>query len=551
VGGLGYKAYQRYEDVETFLSHAGRHAVDSLGGMGIPGLTWNSRDAYRTYDKDVKRKGAAAGSVGAAIIAGALATQWRRGGYSAFGLDKSALGRPLARLAIGGMLTGGLVSSVYNASRNAADDGDLRMTLTTVGAFAGAFGGYLIGKRTTGLAASIAAGAGLAVGAGAGYAGGGFTRFAPSQHGQHHPLSSLRPDRVLEPLERPRLASHPALAALRGGWNHFAEEGPLTQGATFGKAWKQRDQVRNRYTTPELAGAMVGDLAALTLMGTGSLAVTLRVLNKSNAKILDSPIARLSDTLSLPARTIGFVKNAGVASRIHQIDDKIEREAAEAAFRGKVGDKKQEKYLRFAQRLHKHKGRWPEALYLFTGAMVGYTVYEAYKGGRGSKLGAPNGPVSAGIAGAGILGATVALRTRAPFIKSLPPKFRMATAFGTSTALWAAIVGVRGSLEQFAGDSAELHRRRKFSPSSPVAGAFVGAGTLAGAVGGARLLRGLNLGGAGGLRLPAGITVPRWLPGGIELSRSTVLGAGLGGFGGTMTATAFAPLVAGQPRSGV
>lgn len=517
---VGSFAWERYNDVNAVTGTMARHAIDSVGGLGLPGLTWNSRNAYRhDYPADdergeLKRRSAAAGDIVGLLATGVLANQWRKTGYSSFGA-RGPSGVAM-RVGIGAMLAGGSAASARKIVQNAIDDGELGMTLATPAGVAGAILGHRLGGAGNAARTARVIGAGLS-GAAAGYAafrlGSGPLRFSQGHIGEPAPYEVPPLDGKLAPA-----------AFARGAWNHFAEEGPLTQGATFGRAWKQRDHVRDRYTTPELAGALVGDVGALALMGTGALAVTLRTMGQSRADVLQTPLGRAATALSVPARFVGWTRRVGNGYKLLNMtaDERAAALSKQAAEKGHLGLRRAERGLRLAQKLqHNYRGRAPELLYLATTGIVGLTLYDAYRSGRWSKSGIPDGPTTAALAAAGMTGAAGLLTWKSSALQALPLKLRVPTAALTAAALYAGVAMVRGSVEQLATDANELHRRRPVEQAGIASGLTVGGG-VGGALVGIRAARGLHYLGTG-----------------------PVVGAVAGTVAGSALAYGFAPLVAG------
>ncbi len=425
---------------DDFTGHAARHMVNDLAGAGIPGEVWNSRNAYRTKYNDVQRAGASAGDAGAVVAAVAIGLGWHQRGYSFFGRTGARLA--FGRAVLGSMLIGGAVAGLRNTINNIQDDHHFG----GIGAAAGAAIG-LIAMRKFRPTPWIAVGGVVAAGTAGWFAG-----HARKINGGEKEKTPIAPN-----------AKYPGglLGFTRGAFVHFAEEGPLTQGVSFGNAWEEREAFEKRYQDEERWGGMTGDMIAAGFAGGGSLVVANRVLGRDTSRLQNSRLIKLGNSMSVPSHIVGKLKDLPDLDDIVKgaPGDHLLDETGKKLSSGKVGVKLQEDIVNFfTKRSLKYRGRFPELLYLGGAALAAYTIYEAWDAGENGKSPVANGAASAGIMG-GILGlSTLLIATKHPNIRRLPNPVGPGMALATSAAVGAAMMMVRGPVENFIQGAKFMHK---------------------------------------------------------------------------------------------
>lgn len=482
---FGLKGYNNtYGAVENFAGVAARHAIDSLPGMGIPSHTWNGRDAYRNDYTPVKRAGAALGDFGSVALAGVLAFAWTKSGFKVG--NTTGMLQLAGRIGGSAILLAGAAAGVRKTIHNTFDDGHLG----GIGLGAAAVGTMFTLRNVRPKSwLGIGAVAGAVLGAGfIGYQAASHIRFGKGNLGKPAASSSPRLDGNLLPV-----------AAARGFFNHFLEEGPATPGVTFGKAWKEPDAFRKRYTEHEQYGGMAGDLGAAILGGTSGLVVVSRVLGRNPKPILHSRIAQLANEISIPGRVINRALDIGRTKELVTTDtaDRIIGIAENAINRPSVGQQTAEQVI---EKVDKHalnyKGKIPELLYLAGIGLAGWSIYDAWDHGENNKNGFMSGPLSAGITGGLIVGGAFAISRLVPGIKDMPGKTRWARSLLASTAVVAGINMMRSPIESFVDEA--LHMHKKHPVKSPfTAGAFAVGGAAGGALLGYKAANLLAFGGRG------------------------------------------------------
>lgn len=450
--------------VEDVLSTAGRHAVSNIAGLGLPGETWNVREAYRTRYNQEERIGGAVGDTGTIAAVAIMANAWRT---SRFGVPKLGMVPPLVVRAGGMALLGlGAASGVRRTAQNVADDGHPGMVAATAAALGAAFvtrnvPGKVIGKLVT---------LGSAVGAGV---------------AAHHVASRWGTgdgnlDERIRGGGAPTLEGKPIRGAARGFWNHFVEAGPLSQGSGFGNEWDQVGAMRRRYTDAELAGGMLGDGAGALMIGTGAVVVGGRILGRPEQGVLErTRLAQLSVDLSLPAQVVGKLKDVGTLAKVPQ------SAADEVVGQLRANPRWNERFLeslwrQFGGRVTEFDGRVPQLAYALGTGMLVYTLADAYATGEGGKNARIPGVESAAISGALVLGGAGAIAWKAPSVRRLAPALRPAVATILSAAAFGAISQLREPVGSYLDGADMLHERRDGARLGVPGAGLVAAGAVGG-----------------------------------------------------------------------
>ena len=464
--------------VSKVLSAVGRHSINNLGGLGIPGHAWNVRDAYRTSYDDDKRLGAAVGDALTVGVAALMLRAWHARQFATPAVWN--LPRPLVVSAGLALLGVAATSGIANSVHDAQDDGDLR----GLGTAAGIVGAVLVSRMVPGTWPSritlVAGGAAAAV---AGYHLGRRVEVGPGHLGEDVPEAS-------------RLEHAPPLAAARGAWTHFVEAGPLSQGTGFGKSWGQVADMRRRYTDAELAGGMTGDVLAGTIVGTTALVATGRVLGRAQtSRLTQSPLARLGMELSIPARVVNKLRDTGALVNIVPGSAEAELAAIAARTGEHVGASRTERWWgQISGMALEYDGAVPQLLYLAGAGLFVWTLLDAYNAGENSKNGRVDGGASAAITGVGILGGAALVAKYAPGVRELPRAVKPGVALIAASACAAAISLLREPVGSFIDGAVELNQRRG-ATIDPLSVGVTATGALAGAVVGARAAKLMSFGG--------------------------------------------------------
>jgi len=460
----------RLQDV---LGHAGRHAANNIGAVGIPGMTWNVREAYRTRYNADQRMGAALGDAVTIGVAAMLLGAWQRKQFAVpaiLGLPPTAI-----RVVAIGALGMGVANSIVRTVQNTRDDGNLGM----LGASIAVMGSVLLTRNVPGKVQGKVAMIGAAAIAGiAGHWLGSQVRLGAGHLGQAAP----RPDSE-------KLPGHPLLAGLRGTFNHFVEAGPISQGTSFGKSWHQTQAMQERYTDGELAGGMVGDVIAGAFVGTSALVVGARVLGRPEAdRLRRSTLSRLSMELSVPGRIIGKLKDVGSLATVeaNAIPDIIAR-TADSATQLRWAQRTQEDLLRKVKdRVINFKGKRPDLLYAFGAGIFALTLWDAYYAGSDKKNSNIGGPAAAALAAAGMITGAALVSRYAPIVKDLPASVRPGMSLVTAAAVVAAVQMLREPIGSFVDGARFLHQRRNGVQLNAASVGMVGLGGVAGGLLGVR-----------------------------------------------------------------
>lgn len=454
--------------VEDFGGIAGRHAIDSVPGMGLPSHTWNSRNAYRTDYTPTKRAGAALGDFSAIAMAGVLAYTWRRSGFSVGNLHGAALGA--ARLGGALALGAGAISGGYKAFNDVIDDGHLG----GLGLATASLGTMFLLRHSrpkTWPGIGVAAATLIAAGA-AGWIIGKQAKFSDGHVGEPAEADTVKLEGKLLPL-----------GALRGFWNHFLEESPATPGVTFGNSWREPRAFREDYSDHERFGGMAGDLTAAVIGGTSGLVVMNRVLGRNSDAILHSKVARFANTISVPGRVIDRIRDVGRAKELVQstTSEKVSTIADNTINHPGVGEQTAEQIKRIAeQKAVNFRGKVPQLLYLAGIGLAGYTIYDAWDHGDNNKNGFMSGELSAGVAAAFIGIGAIAIAKTVPFVKNLPGKTKPAVALLTASAVGAGASMLRSPIESYIDEALYMHKRHPIT-NPLIAAGISGLGAVAGA----------------------------------------------------------------------
>lgn len=265
----------------TVASTATRHMLDANVTFGQSSDRFNARDRYRRTYRAEQRLGAGLGSaLGVALPVSAGIAWLQRGlrvpgvsGHSDAAITGLAKANPRG-LSPGAMQAAGRVAGIAALGLATAvgvrktveitqDDGNLGAAGAATGVLAGAAGGIAVGKRFGGKIAAVSAGLGALAGGVAGGVAGRAVRIGDGNIGKEHAQAA----------QVDAGAADRVRSFARGGFNHFNEVGPATQGISFGYRWGMREAVQKRYSNAERAGAMHGDLLAAGILGSGALAI--------------------------------------------------------------------------------------------------------------------------------------------------------------------------------------------------------------------------------------------------------------------------------------
>lgn len=266
----------------TVASTATRHMLDTNVTFGQSSDRYNARDKYRREYSDQQRLGAGIGTALGVALPVTAGIAWMQRGLKVPGItgQADAIANGLAKAnprglspaamqnvgRVAGLAALGLAAGVgvKKSIEITQDDGHLGAVGTATGIIAGTAGGLAAGRMfKAGKYAPLVSGAGAIIGGVAGHFGGKAVKLGESQIGKEHVQAPQVDKGALD-----RIGSF-----ARGGFNHFNEVGPASQGISFGNQWGMRETVQKQYSNAERAGAMHGDLLAAGIMGGGALAV--------------------------------------------------------------------------------------------------------------------------------------------------------------------------------------------------------------------------------------------------------------------------------------
>ncbi|MEO6866639.1 MAG: hypothetical protein ABI200_01305 [Gaiellales bacterium] len=243
----------------TVVKTAVRHMMDANLTFGQSSDRFNVRNQYRTTYTDGQRVAAGVGTAFGVALPVAAGVAWLQHGLHVPGLVMPNIGRG-AGLAALGLAAGVGVKKTIEITK---DDGHLGAVGTAAGVVGGSIAGLAVGHKFAGRYAPLVGGAGALIGGVAGRFGGAAVRIGESQIGEGI-------------VQKPQVDQHIGdriSSFARGGFNHFNEVGPTTQGVSLGRAWGMRAAVEQQYSNAERSGAMHGDLLAFGVLGGGALAV--------------------------------------------------------------------------------------------------------------------------------------------------------------------------------------------------------------------------------------------------------------------------------------
>jgi hypothetical protein len=265
----------------TITSTATRHLLDANVTFGMASDRFNARDKYRNDYSDDQRLGAGVGTALGVAVPVTAGLAWMQRGLKVpgisgqsealvSGLTKAApqgvsqavmrnAGRAVGIAALG-LAAGVGIKKTIDITR---DDGNFGAVGTAAGVIGGAVGGAAIGKRFGGKIAAVSGGLGALAGGIAGHIGGSKIKAGDGHIGERNPQAP----------QVDQNAGDRVVSFARGGFNHFTETGPATQGVSMGSAWGMNETVKNQYSNAERSGAMHGDLLAAGILGGGALAV--------------------------------------------------------------------------------------------------------------------------------------------------------------------------------------------------------------------------------------------------------------------------------------
>jgi hypothetical protein len=263
----------------TVASTATRHMLDANVTFGMSSDRYNARDKYRRTYSDSQRLGAGIGTAFGVALPVAAGVAWFQRGLKVPGVTTTgeAVANGAARLGglspaamqnvgrVAGLAALGLAAGVgvKKTWEITQDDGNLGAVGTATGILAGSVAGMKVGQKFAGKYAPLVTGAGAIVGGIAGHFGGSKIKIGEGHIGEEHAQAAQVDNNAFDRVK----------SFARGGYNHFNEVGPVSQGISFGYQWGMRDTVQKRYSNAERAGAMHGDLLAAGIMGGGALAV--------------------------------------------------------------------------------------------------------------------------------------------------------------------------------------------------------------------------------------------------------------------------------------
>lgn len=416
----------------SVMTTATRHALDIDLGFGRASSRYNARDAYRTSYDAKSRYGAGLGTALGTIAPAAGLVAWTRYGMRVPG--QAGVGLGLSRLAGAAALVGMAGVGASKLRQITEDDGHLGAVGSTVGILGGFAAGRLVSGSWHGVPLGPALGLGAAIAGGiGGYAAGSRIEVGTGHIGEH-----VANETVVHG-DLPGTAQDFG----RGMFNHFTENGPTTQGITFGRAWGMQSAFEKDYSKAEQAGGMVGDLAAAGILAGGALAVARKSATAGKAG------ASLSTAGNILART-----NAA---------DMVISKGGEAAAMMEASKAGSSKFGMAA---------------LAAGIGLGVAAHEYNSWSNDGKN--PLAGVLAGGATIAAMGATaMLLRSKVPMFQAAAP----AASALTSAALVGALSAARMPIQQFLTDSKSVKASRgkgDLAQRGIAAGVFGGVGAIGG-----------------------------------------------------------------------
>jgi hypothetical protein len=417
------------------LGSVNRHMADPLVAFDRPGARWNMRDAYRTEYTNEQRYGAGVGNAIATALPLSALAFWGTKGFAVPGVSGGWVWP--ARAAAGAALLGATYFAGRNLKEGIQDDGHVG----TAASLAGMVGMAAVGQKFGGPLGALAGAA--AGGVGGYYLGKNFGHFSEGHLNEH---------------SETRVKTHDGLPGsivdtVRGGVNDFVEVGPITTGVSFGNTFGMRESYEKDYNRSERGGALIGDLAAATILGAGSLGIMRRGLTGAGAE-----------------QATGVLSSVGATGAVGRLGQAIDP--------GNM-------LMNGMQLMKDHPLAGP-GLAATAGVAAAFELaLESKRAEHGENFGL-SGKQSMAVAGAAMLG-TAVIASRLPIVNAMPAGTRVGASALTGVALVSALSMARLPAQQFMVNAQQAWEIHGDDTSKATIGTAVGVGALGGAAAGLSL----------------------------------------------------------------